>query len=122
MKLLIALGTAAILTSACAASATVSGSHPATVKTGSTVKIGSGADAGSAVNASSDDVNHVNHPEAGVRPIPPAESQAVIAQVPAPALGSGADRCSAGFGVGPGGNATTTGQPKHRPLPLCPPE
>lgn len=124
MKLLITLGTAALLTAACTASASVSGSSSSTVKTGNIVQVVSGANAGSDVQGEPD-VNRVNPliGKAGNHQAPPVHAAPVApAAAPAPAVIQ--DRCNGGIGNPPAaGNRGAPTAPGKRPqLPACMPE
>ena len=129
MKLLIAIGAAAVLTAACSASASVSGQSSGTVTGANTVQISSGANAGSDVQGQLD-VNRVNPPsaKAGTRLIPGAQVTVPVVAGPAapgqPSQNSGSfDRCGpAGFAGAGAGNRAIPGSPRRPPLPMCAPE
>ncbi len=120
MKLLIALGTAAVLTAACTANASVSGSSASTAKTAKTVQVASGANAGSDVQGPSD-VNRVNPliGKAGTHQVPPSHA-APLAPAAAPSPGGIKDRCNGGIGNPPAaGNRGTPSAGKGPQLPAC---
>ncbi|HEY0494057.1 MAG TPA: hypothetical protein VGD57_11425 [Candidatus Dormibacteraeota bacterium] len=120
MKLLLALGTAALLTTACTASASVPGSGAA--KSAKTVQVASGANAGSNVQGESD-VNRVNPliGKAGSHQVPPAKA-APLAPAAAPTPGGIKDRCN-GIGNPSGaGNRAVPAAGKGPQLPACMPQ
>ncbi|MDQ6883804.1 MAG: hypothetical protein M3077_06140 [Candidatus Dormibacteraeota bacterium] len=122
MKLVIALASAAVLTAACAASATVSGTGKDSAKSANTIQLASGANAGSGA-AGPDDVNRVNPlvGKAGTHQVPPVQPQ-VVQPAPVPAFGTIQDRCTVGIGT-QSGLAPQNGSPgKHPPLPMCAPQ
>jgi hypothetical protein len=117
MKFLIALGATALLTAACTASASVSGSG-STVKTANTVHLGSGANSGSDVQGDLD-VNRVNPlvGKAGSHPV----QAAPLVPAAAPASNAGQDRCSGGSASG-GSQTNAALAGKLHPLPGCLPQ
>ena len=124
MKLLIALGSAAVMTAACAASATVSGSNVGAVQTVNTVHAGAAANSGSDVPGDLD-VNRVNPlpGKTGGRPVIPVQPHVVATQAPAPPAGIPQDRCGGGIGnpQGSGNRNAPVTAGKHPQLPACNP-
>jgi len=118
-KVRILLLAAALLTAACAGGATLSGSKDQPASTTGVVQVNGGANAGSDL---SDITNRPNPPvqKGGTAQARPVIPQNAAPAAPQPAFGTGTDRCGSGARTTSAGNrASTTGQPKHPPLPMC---
>lgn len=121
MKLLIALGTTALLTAACAASATVTGGGAGAARSANTINVVSGANAGTDVQGDLD-VSRVNPllGKPGTHQLPPAQPQNVLAPKSVPPIGLGGSRCGGLIGDPPVGSRGVGARGvKGPPLPAC---
>jgi hypothetical protein len=109
----------ALLGAACTGTATISGSSVKSVAGSNAVQLPGAANAG---DENSDITNRPNPPvrKGGTTQVKPVTPQNAAPAAPQPAFGPATDRCGSGIGTsGAGNRASTTGQPKHPPLPMC---